>query len=77
MHNALGELVSSSNSGEFHSSSSNAQQSKQMLKMNIPLNNQHTPATDNTDSHQPENSLLQSHSCETNSHTDYDTHQED
>ncbi|GLD72887.1 uncharacterized protein AKAME5_002421200 [Lates japonicus] len=77
LHNALGELVSSSNSGEFHNSPPNAQQSKQMLKMNIPLNNQHTPATDNTDSHQPENSLLQSHSCETNSHTDYDTHQED
>ncbi|KAM7370406.1 hypothetical protein PAMP_009959 [Pampus punctatissimus] len=72
LHNA-----SSSNYGEFHSSAPNAQHHKQTLKMNIPLNDQHTPATDNTDSHQPENSILQSHSHETNSHSNYDTHQED
>lgn len=77
LHNALGEPASGSNSGEFHNSTSNAQQSKQTLKMNIPLNDQHTPATDNTDSHQPENSILQSHSLETNSHNNYETHQED
>lgn len=77
LHNALGELASSSNYGEFHNSAPNAQHHKQTLKMNIPLNDQHTPATDNTDSHQPENSILQSHSHETNSHIDYDTQQED
>ncbi|XP_041830577.1 PH and SEC7 domain-containing protein 1-like isoform X2 [Melanotaenia boesemani] len=63
LHNASGEQISSSNSRGF---APNAQQSKQMLKMNIPLNDQHTPATDNTDSHQPKNS-----------HTNHDTHQED
>ncbi|XP_054860454.1 uncharacterized protein LOC111572927 isoform X2 [Amphiprion ocellaris] len=72
LHNALGELTSSSNSGE---SAPNAQQFKQTLKMNIPLNDQPTPATENTDSHQPENSVLQSH--ETNSHINNDTQQED
>ncbi|XP_014909798.1 PH and SEC7 domain-containing protein 1-like isoform X2 [Poecilia latipinna] len=45
--------MSSSNSGE---SSPNAQHFKQTLKMNIPLNDQHMPATENTDSHQPESS---------------------
>ncbi|XP_033467059.1 uncharacterized protein LOC117247048 isoform X1 [Epinephelus lanceolatus] len=68
LHNALGEPA-----GEFHSPAPNAQQSKQTLKMNIPLNDQLTPATDNTDSHQPENSVMQSH--ETNSN--YQTHLED
>ncbi|XP_074474990.1 uncharacterized protein LOC141757960 isoform X1 [Sebastes fasciatus] len=68
LHNALGDPA-----GDFHNSAPNAQQSKQTLKMNIPLNDQHTPATDNTDSHQPEHS----HSHETNSHTNYQTHQED
>ncbi|XP_038591752.1 uncharacterized protein LOC119915998 isoform X2 [Micropterus salmoides] len=77
LHNALGEPSKGSNTGEFHNSSPNAQQSKQMLKMNIPLNDQHTPATDNTDSHQPENSTLQSQSFETNSRANYQTHQED
>ncbi|KAM9336954.1 uncharacterized protein ABDE67_019988 [Symphorus nematophorus] len=72
LHNALGEPASGSNS-EFHSSPSNAQ----TLKMNIPLNDQHTPATDNTDCHQPENSLLQSQSLETNSHNNYEAHQEE
>lgn len=76
LHNALGESEGISNSGEFHDST-NAQQSKQTLKMNIPLNDQHTPATDNTDCHQPENSLLQSHSLETNSHNNCESHQED
>ncbi|KAM7381166.1 hypothetical protein PAMA_012146 [Pampus argenteus] len=77
LHNALGEPASSSNYGEFHSSSPNAQHHKQTLKMNIPLNDQHTPATDNADSHQPENSIMQSQSHETNSHSNYDTHRED
>ncbi|KAM3859612.1 LOW QUALITY PROTEIN: uncharacterized protein ACN63O_016152 [Diretmus argenteus] len=78
LHNALGELVSSSNPAEFHSSTPNAKHfQQQTLKMNIPLNSQHTPATDNTDCHQPENSISQSHSHETNSHTNHDTHQED
>ncbi|XP_056221801.1 uncharacterized protein LOC130162213 isoform X2 [Seriola aureovittata] len=76
LHNALGEHASSSISGEFHNSPPNAQQSKQTLKMNIPLNDQHTPATDNTDSHQPENSILLSHSHNTNSLNNYDTQQE-
>lgn len=77
LHNALGELASSSNYGEFHNSAPNAQHYKQTLKMNIPLNDQHTPATDSTESHQPENSILQSHSLETNSHNSYETRQED
>ncbi|KAI4807251.1 hypothetical protein KUCAC02_027073 [Chaenocephalus aceratus] len=73
LHNALGEPA-----GELQHSASNAQL-KQTLKMNIPLNDQQTPATDNTDSHQPENSLSQSilHSHETNSSTNHQTHQED
>ncbi|XP_028287506.1 PH and SEC7 domain-containing protein 1-like isoform X1 [Parambassis ranga] len=71
LHNALGELPSNSNSGE---SAPNAQQSKQTLKMNIPLNDQQTPATDNTDSHQPKKFVMQSH--ETNSWNNYHT-QED
>lgn len=71
LHNALGELPSNSNSGE---SAPNAQQSKQTLKMNIPLNDQQMPATDNTDSHQPKNFVMQSH--ETNSWSNYYT-QED
>ncbi|XP_027885070.1 uncharacterized protein LOC114151824 isoform X4 [Xiphophorus couchianus] len=45
--------MSSSNSGE---SSPNAQHFKPTLKMNIPLNDQHMPANENTDSHQPESS---------------------
>ncbi|XP_042364120.1 PH and SEC7 domain-containing protein 1-like [Plectropomus leopardus] len=57
-HNALGEPA-----GEFHTPAPNAQ----MLKMNIPLNDQQTPAIDNADSHQPENST---HSHETNSQQD-------
>ncbi|KAG7232358.1 hypothetical protein INR49_008947 [Caranx melampygus] len=72
LHNALGEQVSSSAPGDFHNSPQNAQQSKQTLKMNIPLNDQHTPATDNTDSHQPETLSLQSHSHDTNSHNNYE-----
>ncbi|KAM4526197.1 uncharacterized protein V3H82_000618 isoform 2-T3 [Fundulus diaphanus] len=55
--------TSSSNSGE---SSPIAQHFKQILKMNIPLNDQHMPATENTDSHQPESSS-----------TYHGTHQED
>lgn len=70
LHNALGDPT-----GEFHNSAPNAQQSKQTLKMNIPLNDQHAPETDNTDSHQPENSILTSH--KTNSRTNYQTHRED
>lgn len=49
LHNSLGE----SPSGSY---SEDAQLSKQTLKMNIPLNDQQTPATENTD--QPENSSL-------------------
>ncbi|XP_065806064.1 LOW QUALITY PROTEIN: PH and SEC7 domain-containing protein 1 [Labrus bergylta] len=62
LHNALGEPV-----GEFHTSATNAQ----TLKMNIPLNDQQTAATDNNDdSHQLENSLtVESRSHDTNSHT--------
>ncbi|XP_047465085.1 uncharacterized protein LOC125022458 [Mugil cephalus] len=60
LHNALGELASSSNSGE---SAPDAQQ----FKMNIPLNDRHTPATDNTDPHQPE----------TNSHINNEAHRDD
>ncbi|XP_035469260.2 uncharacterized protein LOC118287802 isoform X1 [Scophthalmus maximus] len=74
LHNALGEITGSSISGEFHNSPPIAQQYKQMLKMNIPLNDQLMPATDNTDSHQPD---LQSHSHETNSCTNNDSHQDD
>uniref|UniRef100_UPI0037E8D35B uncharacterized protein isoform X1 n=1 Tax=Semicossyphus pulcher TaxID=241346 RepID=UPI0037E8D35B len=70
LHNALGEPA-----GEFHNPATNAQQSKQTLKMNIPLNDQQTPATDNTDSHQLENSTLHSH--ETNSHTNCESNQVD
>lgn len=47
LHNSFGE--------EDH-----AQQSKQTLKMNIPLNDHNIPATDNTDCHQPESATLQS-----------------
>ncbi|XP_061564758.1 PH and SEC7 domain-containing protein 1-like [Cololabis saira] len=53
LHKASDKQTSSWNSGEPPPS---AQQSKQMLKMNIPLNNQHMPETDSTDSHQPNNS---------------------
>lgn len=70
LHNASDKQISSSNSGE---SAPSAQQFKQMLKMNIPLNNQHTPETDSTDSHQPEDSK----SHETNSHTEHDMHQQE
>lgn len=77
LHNALSEHASSLNTGESHNSSPSAQQSKQTLKMNIPLNDQHMLATDDTDSHQPENSILQSHSHKTNSYTNNDTRQEE
>ncbi|XP_069560605.1 uncharacterized protein [Brachyistius frenatus] len=68
LHNALGEITSGSNSGE---SAPNAQQFKQTLKMNIPLNDQNTPAADNTDSHQPE------HAHETNSRTNCEPRRDD
>ncbi|XP_038139417.1 PH and SEC7 domain-containing protein 1-like isoform X2 [Cyprinodon tularosa] len=61
LHNPSG--MSSSHLGE---SSPNAQHFKQMLKMNIPLNDQHMPATENIVSHQPESS-----------NTHHGTHQED
>lgn len=54
---------------ECHNSTSNAQNLKQTLKMNIPLNSQITPANDNADSHQPENSVVQSRLNESNSHS--------
>lgn len=75
LHNALNKHASSLNSGESQNSSPSAQQSKQTLKMNIPLNDQHTPETDDTVCHQPENSIAQSHSHKTNSHSNNDTHQ--
>ncbi|KAM9837880.1 uncharacterized protein ACBR49_018503 [Aulostomus maculatus] len=53
LHNSLGDLVSSSSYGECHKSAPNAQQ----FKMNIPLN---MPATNNTDSHQPEKCIQKS-----------------
>lgn len=47
LHNSLGE--------EEH-----IQQSKQTLKMNIPLNDHNMPAANNTDCHQPQSSALKS-----------------
>lgn len=74
LHNALGDPT-----GEFHNSAPNAQQSKPTLKMNIPLNDLHTAATDNatttTNSHQPENSTLTLH--KTNSRANYEMRRED
>lgn len=52
-HNSLGEAVGASNYED-------AQHSKQIVKMNIPLNEQHTPAPENTVSHQPKSSITQS-----------------
>lgn len=77
LHNALSEHASSLNSGEAHNSSPNAQQSKQTLKMNIPLTDQPAPAADDTESHQPENSALHSHSHKTNSYTNNDPDREE
>ncbi|XP_074519757.1 uncharacterized protein LOC141785361 [Halichoeres trimaculatus] len=68
LHNALGEPA-----GDGHTSATNAQ----TLKMNIPLNDQQTPATDNTDSHQLENSTLQSQTQETNSQNNVESNQLD
>jgi len=74
LHNALGEPTRvqgpSSNAQQF-------QQHQQTLQMNIPLHGQHAPATDNIDGHQPESSLSQSHSQETNSRNNHDTPQEE
>lgn len=53
LHNSLGEAVGASNYED-------AQHSKQIVKMNIPLNEQHTPAPENTVSHQPQSSTTQS-----------------
>lgn len=53
LHNSLGEAVGTSNYQD-------AQHSKQIVKMNIPLNEQHTPAPENTVSHQPKSSTTQS-----------------
>lgn len=58
LHNPLGEAVGASNSED-------AQHSKQIVKMNIPLNEQNTPAPENTVSHQPKSSTAPSQ--ETNS----------
>lgn len=49
LHNSFGEAVGASNYED-------AQHSKQIVKMNIPLIEQHTPAPENTVSHQPESS---------------------
>lgn len=53
LHNSLGEAVGASNSED-------AQPSRQIVKMNIPLNEQNTPAPENTVSHQPRSSTAQS-----------------
>lgn len=53
LHNSLGEAVGACNYED-------AQHSKQIVKMNIPLNEQHTPAPENTVSHQPKRSAPQS-----------------
>lgn len=53
LHNSLGEAVGASNYED-------AQHSKQIVKMNIPLNEQNTPAPENTVSHQPKSSTTQS-----------------
>lgn len=53
LHNSLGEAVGASNYED-------AQHSKQIVKMNIPLNEQNTPAPENTVSHQPKSSTAQS-----------------
>uniref|UniRef100_A0AAQ6ITT2 Pleckstrin and Sec7 domain containing n=1 Tax=Anabas testudineus TaxID=64144 RepID=A0AAQ6ITT2_ANATE len=45
--------------------------------MNIPLTDQPAPAADDTESHQPENSALHSHSHKTNSYTNNDPHREE
>lgn len=68
LHNALGEPA-----GDAHTSATNAQ----TLKMNIPLNDQQTPATDNTDSHQLETSTAQSQTQETNSQNNFESNQLD
>lgn len=49
LHNSFGEALGASNYED-------AQHSKQIVKMNIPLNEQHTPAPENTVSHQPKSS---------------------
>lgn len=53
LHNSFGEALGASNYED-------AQHSKQIVKMNIPLNEQHTPAPENTVSHQPKSSTPQS-----------------
>lgn len=53
LHNSLDEAVGASNYED-------AQHSKQIVKMNIPLNEQHTPAPENTVRHQPKSSAAQS-----------------
>lgn len=52
LHNSLGGAVGASNYED-------AQHSKQIIKMNIPLNEQQTPAPENTVSHQPKSSTAQ------------------
>lgn len=52
LHNSLGEAVGASNYED-------AQHSKQIIKMNIPLNEQQPPAPENTVSHQPKSSTAQ------------------
>lgn len=53
LRNSVGEAASGLNSEE-------AQHFKQTLKMNIPLHEQHPPASENTNNHQPEKSFLKS-----------------
>ncbi|XP_062330071.1 PH and SEC7 domain-containing protein 1-like isoform X2 [Osmerus eperlanus] len=78
LHNALSELESSNSgniSGIQDSSSTNAQKQQQAVKMNIPLNSQHTPASENSDSHQPAKSLSLSHNM--SSPTNHEAHQQE
>ncbi|XP_078794043.1 uncharacterized protein LOC101166258 isoform X2 [Oryzias latipes] len=63
-HNALDEHISSSNSGE---PAPNAQEFQQTVKMNIPLNDHHVPASELKDPQPPEESP----------HTQHDRHQKD
>lgn len=76
LHNPLDEPASSSVCGDLHTSPSNAQQSKQVLKMNIPLNDQHMPATDKTVPHQPGSSIFKSDPHKTNHHANHSTQRE-
>ncbi|XP_041714038.2 uncharacterized protein LOC121546988 [Coregonus clupeaformis] len=75
LHNTLDKVESPNSgcmSGEANSSVPNAQRQHlqhQTVKMNIPLHGPHTPASNDTDSHQAGNSLPSSRTQDTNSPT--------